>query len=52
MLCCTTGVSRGVQARPQKFWFGENPEKIRGNLGKISENFHKIPENLSKPLKI
>jgi len=23
--------------------------KIRGNLGKTSENFHKIPENLSKP---
>jgi len=22
--------------------------KIRGNLGEISENFHKIPENLSK----
>jgi len=25
--------------------------KIRGNLGKISENFHKIPENLRKPWK-
>ena len=26
--------------------------KIRGNLGKISENFHKIPKNLSKSLKM
>ena len=31
---------QGVQAHPQKFWFGENPGKIHGNLGKTSEIFN------------
>jgi len=26
---------QGVQAHPQKFLFGENPGKIRGNLGRM-----------------
>jgi len=33
---------QGVQAHPQKFRFGKNPGKIRGILGKISENLQKI----------
>jgi len=44
-----------MQVHPQKFWFGENldkiPEnrgKIRGNLGKICKNLRKLPENLNK----
>jgi len=36
---------QGVQAHPQKFWFGENPGKIHGNLGKISENLQYLGKN-------
>jgi len=46
---------QGIQAHPQKFWFGENlgkiseyPGKSQGNLGKICENIRKISENLGK----
>jgi len=46
ILCCTTGVGGGE--RTNSF----DLEKIRKNLGKTSENVHKIPENLSKRLKI
>jgi len=38
ILCCTTGVGGG--GANEQFWFGENHGKIRGNLGKISENLH------------
>jgi len=41
-------VVQEVQAHPQKFWFGENPGKIRGNLGKICESLREIPENMGK----
>jgi len=41
-------VGSGVQAHPQKFWFVENPGKIRGNLGKIPKDPGKIPEYLDK----
>ena len=41
---------QGVQAHPQKFWFGENPGKIPRTLGKICENLRKIPKNLGKLL--
>ena len=37
-----------MQPHPQKFWFGENPGKIKGYPGKICENLRKIPENLGK----
>jgi len=35
------GGVKGVQAHPQKFWFGENPGKICGNLDKICESLCK-----------
>ena len=37
-----------MQAHPQKFWFVDNPGKIREILGKICETVHKIPEILGK----
>ena len=43
---------QGVQAHPQKFWFVENPGKIRENLCKIYETVRKILENLSNNLKM
>jgi len=36
------GGVQGVQAHPQNFWFGENPGKICGNLGKMCEYLHKL----------
>jgi len=33
---------QGVQTHPQNFWFGENPGRICGNLGKICEKVRKI----------
>ena len=33
---------QGVQANPQNFWFGENPDRTCGNLGKICEKVRKI----------
>ena len=41
-------VVEGVQAHPQKFWFVENPGKIRENLVNIPENPNKIPKYLGK----
>ena len=48
ILATSVGGVQGVQAHPQNFLFGENSGKIRGNLGKISEDLHRIPENLRK----
>jgi len=33
---------QGVRPHRQNFWFGENPGKICGNLGKMYENLIKI----------
>ena len=44
-MCHCTGVWGGIQggqAHPQNFWFGENPGKICGNLGKMCEHLRKI----------
>jgi len=37
---------QGVQARPQKFWFGENPGKIPEHVINIRENLWKPSQNL------
>ena len=43
-----SGVGGGGESAPQRFWFVENPGKIRENLGKIYDNVRKIPEILGK----
>jgi len=38
---CRRWEGHEVQTHPQKFWFGENPGKMWGNLGKVCVNLGK-----------
>ena len=38
----STGVGGGVHPHPQKFWIGENPDKMWRNFGKTCANLRKI----------